>query len=119
MAEVLLTTKLETKLLEPLTSSNDTVTVPLETASNVVMRAWDESVIPSRQALSAEAYIVKLTDTIRTVALECNRQEGVSQSLADANVRQTKIISKLRDDIYTLKVQLAKVNEPPRDATDL
>lgn len=80
-----------------------------------IVQAWDDLVVPP-EPINWEPgsdkttwdYVGLLQETIRDLARQVNSQEGIAQTLAEANVRQTKLISQLRKDIYNLK--LASMN---------
>lgn len=70
-----------------------------------IMKAWDDLVIPAPTTDSMEDYIDELKDVVRDLARQVNTQEGIAQTLAEANVRQTKLVSQLRTEITRLKLE--------------
>lgn len=105
------------------TEQIDTTAV-LESVANeqrmaAITNMWDSTVVPEEPEglagdLSVEhlAYIEKLQSTIVELAASANRFEGAAQSLAQALVRQTKIIAKLRTDALNLKLKLKDMALP-------
>lgn len=76
----------------------------------VVMQAWDDLLIPEFSGAESTnelcQYIEELKDVIRELGKAVNLQEATSQSLAQANVRQTKIVAKLRSEMNDLRIKL-------------
>lgn len=77
------------------------------------MKAWDELIVPSEPEnwepgsdKTTWDYVGLLQQTIRDLAKTANEHESVSQNLAEANVRQSHIISKLRAEITGLRVKV-------------
>lgn len=79
-----------------------------------IVQAWDDLVVPPEptyivnnglgEAEVAE-YVELLKNTIRDLARQANAQEGIAQTLAEANVRQTKLVTQLRMEINRLKLE--------------
>lgn len=94
--------------------TSDTAAALQEAVSGSRMAAittmWDSLVVPERKPDEpVELYVVRLRDTIKEVAAQSNRFEGAAQSLAEANVRQSKIIAKLRGELTRIRCTLLSV----------
>lgn len=102
---------------------NNTVPASLDGAFLAVRSAWMALAVPPMPSElqdadtyvdgdfpgdSAMRYIGVLQAAVRDVAKQSNEHEGVAQLMAEANVRQTKIISRLRDDVMKLQLRLQK-----------
>lgn len=75
----------------------------------VINAAYDELAVPDQHEGETDLqYILVLRQTIRDLSRRANEFEALAQTLAEANVRQTKIIEKLRADIVRLKMKLVE-----------
>lgn len=120
MDEVTTTKPSETQNLEQKTISSDTVAVLQEAVAGKRMAAittmWDSLLVPVRPIVpwhhpdveKLQDHITLLESTCKELAEKSNQFEGAAQSLAEANVRQTRIIGKLRSDVIRLKIALSK-----------
>lgn len=107
----------ETRPSEPLMSSSDTAGVLQDVVAGQKMRAitdmWDSLIIPPMSDGPDDEvyprYVQTLKDIITDLAKTSNQFEGAAQALAEANVRQTKIITKLRADVVRLKLKMAGI----------
>lgn len=85
----------------------------------VITAAWDEMVIPPMPDGPDEEvyprYIQTLKDALKDLAQRSNMMEGAAQSLAEANVRQTKIIAKLRNDLHKYQLKWLKEVQAAED----
>lgn len=101
-----------------LTSSKSTVNVNMDEIFGTVTKTWDTMFIPSppkldpgRDSQSLESfrawtkYSNEMYDLVVSISERANQQEAVAQKLAEACVRQTKIIQELREELFNLKVK--------------
>lgn len=100
----------ETGTSEPSTSLRDTADALQEAVSRQRMKAitdmWDSLAIPQRKQGEQDwDYIQRLIEAGGELAQKVNQFEGAAQSLAEANVRQTNIIAKLRADLVRVKTK--------------
>lgn len=112
--------------MEPLTSSKPTVNVNMDEIFGTVTRTWDTMFIPSPPKLDPgldsqtvasykawTKYSNEMYDLVISISERSNQQEAVAQKLAEANVRQTKIIQELREELFDLKVKTLPNHRTP------
>lgn len=96
--------------MEPLTSSKRTVNVNMDEIFGAVTKAWDTMLIPTppedfaNDSLTFD-YSNKMQELVKDLVLRANEMEAKAQKLAEANVRQMKIIGDLRAEIWDAKLK--------------
>lgn len=94
--------------MEPKTTSNDTVPVSMDDAYVTVTQAWNNMLLPTPpddfgNDQATFDYVSRLTAIIQELVEKANKYEYETQKLAEANVRQTKIIQGLRNELFRYK----------------
>lgn len=85
----------------------------MDKAFDAVTEAWHNLVIPPEPEDPTDVngmldYVVKLKESISSLAEAANRHEYCAQKLSEANMRQVAIIGKLREQIQDMKVAQLK-----------
>lgn len=96
--------------MEPSTSSKPIVTVNMDEIFGTVTKAWDTMFIPTPPEDFANDeltfdYSNKMQELVKDLVLRANEMEAKAQKLAEANVRQMKIIGDLRAEIWNAKLK--------------
>jgi hypothetical protein len=93
----------------------------IENQFEAIQEAWEKQIIPPEpdgfddmveygesQYPGIVAYLQKLREALVSAAKEANNQEQISQHLAEANVRQTKLVQQLRTQVEAFRAALVK-----------